>query len=132
MSRYLTVAKRAARRAGSTLVLRHATFRRSTAHYKERNELVTTEDARSERNILSELRQNFPDHTFISEEAGLRQGSGDYVWYVDPLDGTSNYVMGNPLYGISIALAHRKELILGVLYFPEIKRMFWAEQGGGA
>ncbi len=119
--------------AGDFLAAKHSSFRRGQVRFKKNNELVTSLDAASERMILRALKRRFPTHSFVAEESGKRQMGSDMVWHIDPLDGTSNYVMGNPLYGVSIALAVREEVVLGVLYFPELsRRMLWAEKGSGA
>src|SRR3989344_2602916 len=132
MSVYLNTAKAAARMAGDFLAAKHSSLRRWRVRFKKNNELVTSLDDASERMILRVLKRRFPTHSYVAEESGKDQMGSDMVWYIDPLDGTSNYVMGNPLYGVSIALAMRGEVMLGVLYFPELpQRMLWAEKEKG-
>ena len=62
---------------------------------------------------------------------GVKKKS-DYLWVVDPLDGTTNYIIGNPLFAVSICLIYKKELIIGVVYAPFLHEIFWAEKGEGA
>ena len=95
-------------------------------------DLVSEADRRSEQFLLSTIRQHFPADTIVAEESGELAGTGDYTWYIDPLDGTVNYVHGLPIYSISIAYAQRGELRLGVVYDPMRDECFSAELGQGA
>ncbi len=96
------------------------------------NDVKLPEDKGSERRIIEVLHRHFPDHTIFSEEIGVVQRDEEYVWIVDPLDGTNNYFIGYPYFSISIALQHKGELALGVVYNPVAGQMFWAEKGKGA
>jgi myo-inositol-1(or 4)-monophosphatase len=129
MSKHLIVAKRAAKQAGDMLMKRQANFKRASINFKKNNESVTSYDKAAERIIFSNIKKVFPEYGILSEESGHNKKRSDYLWIIDPLDGTSNFTMMNPLYGVSIALAKRHEVILGVLYFPALKRMVWAERG---
>jgi len=93
---------------------------------------VTNVDIESERLIIPMIKKNFPQHRFLSEELGRVSGRKDYVWIIDPLDGTHNYAYGQPAFGLSIALAHMKEVILGVINLPFYGELFYAEKGNGA
>lgn len=94
--------------------------------------LVTEMDARAEVLILERLRAAFPDDAILSEEAGTLAGRSGRRWLVDPLDGTTNYAHGLPLFAVSIALEVDKEVRLGVIYDPNLDELFVAERGGGA
>lgn len=132
MTRQLRSAKQAIRQAGSELVRRYVGHEFARSRFKKHHERVTVADKASEKIILNILRKDFPDDAFLTEESGWKKRKGEYAWIIDPLDGTSNFVMHNPLFGISIARVHGDEVVLGVMYFPLLKRMYWAEKGMGA
>ena len=119
-----------ARQAGD--ILRQSVGQHLRVEHKGLIDLVTEADRRSERFLLSHIHQHYPDDRIISEESGEHQGSVDHVWYVDPLDGTVNYVHGLPIYSVSIAYAERGHLLLGVVYDPARDELFSAEAGAGA
>ena len=95
-------------------------------------DLVSEADRRSEQFLLSYIHQHFPDDRIMAEESGELAGTSDRVWYIDPLDGTVNYVHGLPIYSVSIAYAEGSELRLGVVYDPMRDECFSAEIGVGA
>jgi myo-inositol-1(or 4)-monophosphatase len=89
-------------------------------------------DQRAEALILERIRRAFPDDAILAEEQGAATGRSGRRWIVDPLDGTTNYAHGLPLFGVSIALESARRLVLGVVYDPERDELFVAERGGGA
>ena len=93
---------------------------------------MTEADRASERLVIERLRSHFPSHSIVAEEGGAHQGSSEYRWYVDPLDGTTNFAHGFPVYNVTLALERDRELIAGVIYDPDRKELFAAELGGGA
>jgi myo-inositol-1(or 4)-monophosphatase len=95
-------------------------------------DLVSEADQRSEQFLVSYIRQHFPGDTIVAEESGELTGTADHAWYIDPLDGTINYVHGLPIYSVSIAYAEGGELCLGVVYDPMRNECFSAEFGKGA
>jgi len=95
-------------------------------------DLVTEMDRRAEALILERLAAAFPDDGVLSEEAGERGGSSGRRWIVDPLDGTTNYAHGVPVFAVSIALQAAARVTLGVVYDPNLGELFVAERGGGA
>lgn len=96
-------------------------------------DLVTEADHASEKIILTALKRAFPEHTILSEESGLHPIEGsDFIWSVDPLDGTTNYTHGIPFFAVSIALLFRGEPIVGVVHNPFLSETFSATKGGGA
>jgi myo-inositol-1(or 4)-monophosphatase len=99
---------------------------------KKHRELVTKTDLKSEKYILSAIQKKFPDHSILSEESGFIDKKSDYLWLVDPLDGTTNFTMGNPLFSVSIALAYKEEVIIGAGYAPFLGELFFAEKEKGA
>jgi len=107
--------------------------KKKQVHHKKAKELVTNVDVEAEGVIVKTIREKFPSHKFESEELGKEKYTAeDYVWIVDPLDGTHNYTYGIPFFNTSIALARGGELILGAIYDPVHDKMFYAEKGKGA
>jgi len=94
--------------------------------------LVTEMDRRSERLIIEELQRTFPDHGILAEESGVQPGRSSYRWIIDPLDGTTNYAHGFPVFAVGIALEAEGEIVLAVAYDPNLKELFVAERGKGA
>ena len=102
--------------------------------YKGDADLVTAADRAAEKLIRERITQQFPSHDVLGEEQGLDDQGGDYRWYVDPLDGTTNFAHGYPVFCVSMALEHRAESrrVAGVVYDPTRDELFAAEQGSGA
>src|SRR5689334_3373813 len=94
--------------------------------------LVTEMDQRAVTLILERLRGAFPDDAILAEEQGAASGRSDRRWIVDPLDGTTNYAHGLPIFGVSIALEVARRLVLGVVYDPSRDELFVGERGAGA
>jgi len=95
-------------------------------------DLVTEADRSSERLIVERLEKHFPSHAIVAEEGGGQAGSSEYRWYVDPLDGTTNFAHGFPMFNVTMALERAGELIAGVVFDPVHNEMFAAERGSGA
>jgi myo-inositol-1(or 4)-monophosphatase len=126
----LTVAQAAARAGARELMAWRGRF---TARAKGLHDLVTDADLASEKAIRGVIAERFPDHGVLGEEAPTAEQLGrEYCWVVDPLDGTTNYVHGFPCYGVSVAVAHRGQLLAGVVYDPVHDECFVASRGGGA
>jgi myo-inositol-1(or 4)-monophosphatase len=107
--------------------------RRVTFEYKGDVDLVTEADRASERLIVERLQERWPEHGIVGEEGTRSSPDADYRWYVDPLDGTTNFAHGFPVFCVSIALVRKDEqLETGVLYDPTRDEMFSAERGQGA
>jgi myo-inositol-1(or 4)-monophosphatase len=130
MPSYLDISAEIAREAGALL-----------ANYFERHigyelkgdyDLVTEADRASERLVIERLRSHFPAHSIVAEEGGGHQGSSEFCWYVDPLDGTTNFAHGFPMYNVTMALEQAGELIAGVIFDPMRNEMFLSERGSGA
>jgi myo-inositol-1(or 4)-monophosphatase len=120
----------AARTAGHILVERYTAERE--VHIKGLRDIVTDADLAAEAAIVQTIRSRFPDHALLTEEGGKSTGDADYVWVVDPLDGTTNYSRRFPIFSVSIGLLHKGELTAGVVYDPLADRLFSAERGRGA
>ena len=106
--------------------------RLKTIKKKGQNDFVTNADYESEKFIISKIQGKYPEHSILSEEKGEIKNDSDYEWYIDPLDGTTNFVHGLPMFGVSIGLAKKGESILGVIYLPFFNEMYVAEKGKGA
>lgn len=119
-----------AREAGA--VLRERYGQAHTVEHKGPTDLVTEADHLSEALILNRIRERYPDHDILSEESGLQARSGGYRWIVDPLDGTTNFAHGLPLFSVSIALEVDGELATGAIYDPVADELFSAARGQGA
>ena len=130
MDTYLTIAVDIAKEAGALLA---QLFKRpQEISYKSEFNLVTEADRRSEALIIERLQSHFPKHAVVAEEGGGQKTGSDYCWYVDPLDGTTNFAHGFPVFCVSLGLAQRDELIAGVVYDPTRDELFAAERGAGA
>ncbi len=131
--RALAVARRVARKAGRLLHSRERD-RREISFKGGKGNLVTEMDHASEELILRSLRRSFPDHEMVAEESGLHAGKASTPgrWYIDPLDGTTNYAHGLPVYSVSIAFEYRGKLEVGVVYHPSLDDLWWARRGKGA
>lgn len=136
MNPFLEVAIEAAREAGSILLADFDRPRKIT--YKGDVDLVTEADRRSEQAIVARLRSHFPKHAIVAEEGGSQgspteqQAAPRYCWYADPLDGTTNFAHGFPVFAASIALVDGDEPLVGVVYQPVMQELFTAVRGQGA
>jgi len=129
----LNVAIEAARTAGKILKQYSGKAREIQLKDGESKNLVTEIDKKSEEQIISILRRHYPHHEILAEESGRQEGaSSEYRWIIDPLDGTTNFTHGFPVFCVSIALEVRKEIMLGVIYDPNFDELFTAEKGNGA
>lgn len=116
----------------SCVLLSDFASRRIGFDLKGEHDLVTAADRASENLILERLKREYPSHHIIAEESGEHEGSSEYRWYVDPLDGTTNFAHGFPVYNVTLALEHKGELIAGVIADPTRNEFFTAERGSGA
>lgn len=126
------VAISAARKTGKILLKDFNNFERSKVELKSLREIITQSDLKSEKLIIKEIKKNFPDHRILSEEAGDNDKKSDYFWIVDPIDGTTNFSIHNPLWAISIGVAYKNEIIFGVVFAPFLDELFIARKKGGA
>jgi myo-inositol-1(or 4)-monophosphatase len=130
MSELLDIAQSAVVQAGETA---HRLFGKSdVVRRKDAGDIVTNADVDVERQVIATLSSAFPEHGFVSEESGDDSRGAEYVWILDPIDGTNYFSRGVPLYSISLALRRHEEFILGVVYAVESNQLFTATQGGGA
>jgi len=127
---FLEVAVEIAQSAGK--ILREEMQRPLTISHKREFDLVTQADRRSEAFIVGQLQKYFPEHAVAAEEGTGKETSSDYRWHIDPLDGTTNFAHSYPCFCVSMALAHKDELLLGVIYNPVYDELFTAARGEGA
>lgn len=127
----LNIAVKAARRAGN--IINRATRNLDVVAFREKaaNDFVSEVDSEAERAIVSTLHEAYPAHAILAEEGGA-SGTSEYVWMVDPLDGTTNFLHGFPHYCVSIALEHRSIVTQAVIYDPGHNDLFTASRGRGA
>lgn len=128
-SKEIKVAIRAAKEAGKIAM---KCFGRISPRIKSDKSLVTEADVEAERKIRSILEKSFPNYSILGEEFGKKEKTSDYLWVIDPIDGTTNFSMNIPLFCISIALTYKLEPTLAVIYIPFTKELFYAIKGKGA
>jgi myo-inositol-1(or 4)-monophosphatase len=126
---FLSPMQELAREAGDLLM---SYFGKVAIEYKGDADLVTKADRTSEKLIVERIRRRWPDHDLIGEEGSRTETGSDYRWFVDPLDGTTNFAHGYPVFCVSLALEYKKQRIAGVIFDPNRNEMFAAEKGGGA
>jgi len=125
----LAVARQAAEAAAAVIARHYRTA--LSVETKADQTPVTAADREAEGAIRRVLRVEFPDHAFYGEEEG-REGEGDFLWLIDPIDGTRSFVRGYPMFSTQIALMHRDELVVGVSNAAQFGEIAWARRGGGA
>lgn len=129
----LTIAVRAARAAGQTIMRAYTELDRIEVDAKGVNDFVTSVDKEAEAAIIYQIRKSYPDHNIVGEENGENRGTNkDYLWIVDPLDGTNNFVKGLPHFAVSIAMQYKGKTEVAVVYDPVRDELFSAVRGKGA
>ena len=131
MQPLLNIGMRAARRAGDLIVRSLSRLDSLKIDSKGRNDFVTDIDRKAEADIIATIRRSHPQHAFLAEEGG-RSGESEFVWIIDPLDGTTNFLHGFPTFAVSIAVEHRGRLQHACVYDPMRQEFFTASRGDGA
>jgi myo-inositol-1(or 4)-monophosphatase len=131
MQPLLNIAIRAARRAGDLIVRNVDRVPSLDVRSKSRNDFVSEIDQAAERDIIETIRRSHPDHGFLGEESG-RSGGDEFIWIIDPLDGTTNFLHGFPTFAVSLACQYRGRLEHGVIYDPMRQELFTTSRGDGA
>lgn len=131
MQPLLNLAVKAARRAGDIIVRAMPRLDSIEIHSKGRNDYVTDVDRAAEADIIETIRRLYPDHAFLAEESG-QSGSGDVVWIIDPLDGTTNFMHGFPTFAVSIGCQIRGRMEHAVVFDVMRQELFTASRGDGA
>ena len=130
LQKALDTAKEAAEIAGEIL---HDNFETSLSpDIKPDKTFVTKVDTESEKSIIETIVRAFPKHAFLGEESGESGEKSDYLWVIDPLDGTSNFINGIPIFSVSIALQYKGETVVAVVYNPVTSSLFYASKDNGA
>jgi len=127
---FLETAVEIARESGALVANYHQ--RHIPFETKGEFDLVTEADRASEKLIVERLRSHFPAHAIVAEEGGGHESASEYRWFIDPLDGTTNFAHSFPMFCISMGLERAGELIAGVVYDPIHSELFTAERGAGA
>lgn len=127
----LNIAVRAARQAG-TIISRSIDYLDTISiQTKSQNDFVSEIDHRAEQEIINVIRTAYPNHGILAEESGSTPGD-EYLWIIDPLDGTTNFINGFPHFAVSIALQHKGKLVQAVIFDPIRNELFTATRGSGA
>lgn len=132
MRDYLIVAMEAAQSAGKIIKDRIGTISSEEITQKSVSDYVTEVDLYSEKTIINHIKKHFPTHQIMAEESSNNYKTAEYLWIIDPLDGTTNFIHGFPVVAISIALMYKGELVLGVIHDPARNETFYSELGSGA
>lgn len=127
----LNIAVKAARRAGNLIHRSADKIDHLTVTKKNHADFVSEVDHAAEQAIIQTLREAYPDHAILAEESGS-QGESDFLWIIDPLDGTTNFLHGLPQFAVSIALQHKGIITQAVVYDPVKNELFTATRGRGA
>lgn len=128
----LNIAINAAREAGDILLRYTERLDRILIKQKSKQNYYSEVDIKAEEAVIKILSKSFPDHGIIAEESGYKNDNADYVWIIDPLDGTTNYIHSYPNFCVSIALKHKDKIECGVVFDPLRKECFTAARGQGA
>ena len=132
MTTFLETAIEAARLGGKILMESLSDLETKQVQRKQEFDFVTQVDHRSEEAILQLIRERHPEHSILAEESGGSREEQDYLWIIDPLDGTKNYIHGFPVFAVSVALQFKSELRVGVVFDPVRDELFHAEKDKGA
>jgi len=129
----LNTAVKAARKAGNIISRASRDVDLLKVESKRQNDFVTEVDRAAEAAIIAVLNEAYPNHSILAEESGASRGSqGEFVWIIDPLDGTTNFIHGVPQFAVSIGLRHKGVMTQGVVFDPVKNELFTATRGAGA
>jgi myo-inositol-1(or 4)-monophosphatase len=128
----LNTAKTAALEAGKILKQYFRNIESSDIRQKVKNDYLTFVDESAEKKIIEIIHSQFPEHSILAEESGKQEKQSDYLWIIDPLDGTTNYIKDIPVFAVSIALQHKKEIIMAVVLDTMQNDLYTAEKNKGA
>lgn len=130
MSKIMNVAIEAAKEAGIFLWENFGNV--GQIEKKGDRNFATNLDKAAEVMIINKIKDNFPSHGIIAEESGSSDLDSDYLWIIDPLDGTHNFIRNIDIFGVSIGVVHKQKFVAGVIYMPKDKELYAGEKGGGA
>lgn len=126
------VAREAILSAGQMALREYNKFNRAGVEFKSHHETLTKVDLASEKMIIKHITKNFPDHCILSEESGRNKKESPYLWIIDPIDGTTNFSIHNPLWSISIGVVYAGKIVIGLVYVPVLGELYEAELDKGA
>jgi myo-inositol-1(or 4)-monophosphatase len=132
LDRIRSLAVQIAESAGAVLMRRYQKLVHGDVEHKGRTDLVTAADRESEALVIARLKENFPGHGIVAEESAPQPGRGELTWYIDPLDGTTNYVHGFHAFAVSMGLYEGPDPLVAVVHAPALSETFHAVRGGGA
>lgn len=132
MEPLLNIAVNAARQAGEIIIRHMEQIDRLKITAKSSNDYFSEVDIKAEQAIINTIHKAYPEHGILAEESGFQEGDDEFVWIIDPLDGTSNYLHGFPFFAVSIALKIKNRIEHGVIYDPLRHECFAASRGRGA
>ena len=133
IDKYVQTAKEAAVIGGQILKEHFKEIKSKDIEEKSKRDFVTYVDKKSEERIRNFILSVFPEHAFLGEEEGiLGNKNSDYLWIVDPLDGTKNYINGFDIFAVSVALKYKNEIIAGSIYIPMLDKLYWAGKNQGS
>jgi myo-inositol-1(or 4)-monophosphatase len=119
-------------RAGELSLREYEVLDQERIEFKQEKDLVTRADRNVEAFLVQELNRAYPDHDVFGEESGRTLRGSPYCWVIDPIDGTTSFVHGQPFYSVSVALQYRGRTVVGAVYAPRLGELFWAVTGRGA
>lgn len=128
----LSTAIEAAKEAGKFLKYNVGRVKNIEVKQGEERNLVSEIDKGAEEKIIAIIKRKYPNHAILAEESGANDSRSDYKWVIDPLDGTTNFLHGLPIFSVTIAIEYKGEIIAGVTYDPNLDELFTAEKGAGA
>ncbi len=128
----INIAIEAALESGKFLLENVGNIKNIERKIGQETNLVTEIDKQSEKLIIKKILQHYPDHAILGEEGGAQDQKSEYRWIIDPLDGTTNYTHGLPIFCVTIGIEHKNEIVAGVIYDPNRDELFTAEKGKGA
>jgi len=117
--------------AGEKIVKNSFGLDEGEIRFKNEKDLVSEYDEGVENFLIAGIREKYPDHEVLGEETGRSGSSSEFCWVIDPIDGTTSFVHGQPFYSISVALRRNNETVLGIVYAPRLNEMFCAVKGEG-
>jgi myo-inositol-1(or 4)-monophosphatase len=131
-NKYYKILKPIILKAGEKAKKDWQSFKRQDTEFKDKKELVTKVDKKTEKYLSLSLRKALPDYGILGEEFGSNNKDSDYLWIIDPIDGTTNFSFHNPLWCISVGLAYKNKVIFGMIYIPILDELYYAAKGQGA
>ncbi len=132
MSAILNIATKAAYAAGNLIQQESRNVGRIKFEKKGHNDFVTAVDKQAEQIIIQTIKKAYPEHNILAEESGLQQNNSPVTWIIDPIDGTTNFIHGNPQYCVSIGIKHDDKVTHSVIFDPNRNDLYSAEIGKGA